>query len=94
MDEFGAVMTVMLIDSLDKAGLLDEIVDEVVNGTGEICLGWYDETDTDRAVVCAAFQVLGQEIADHCHPAVAAITISKIVNLRNKTIEVMKDIPR
>lgn len=67
-------------------------IDEAVNGISETCLGWHDETSTDRAVVCAAFQVLGQEIADHCHPIVATLAINELVKLRDRTVEAMKDI--
>lgn len=71
---------------------MDEAVNRAVNGTDEACLGWHDETDIDRAVVCAAFQVLGQEIANHCRPIVAIMAINELVNLRDSTVEAMKDI--
>ena len=67
-------------------------INEAVNGISETCLGWHDETSTDRAVVCAAFQVLGQEIANHCRPIVAIMAINELVNLRDSTVEAMKDI--
>ena len=91
MDDEMALIA-MLLDTLDQAGTLNKAIDEAVNGTDEACLGWHDETDIDRAVVCAAFQVLGQEIADHCHPIVATLVINELVNLRDRTVEAMKDI--
>lgn len=94
MDEFQGAIAVMLLDTLDRAGFLPKVVDEAVNGTSEICLGWHDETDIDRAVVCAAFQALGQEIADHCHPIVAVMIVNELVDLRDKSIQVMKEVPR
>jgi len=92
MDEYEAMLTAVLLDTLDLVGVLGKAVNEAVNGTDEACLGWHDETDIDRAVVCAAFQVLGQEIADHCHPIVATLVINELVNLRDRTVEAMKDI--
>jgi len=94
MDEFDIVMTAVLLDVLDQAGVLGEVVDEAVNGTDEIGLGFHDETDVDRAIVCAAFQVLGQEVADHAHPIAAAMILAKLVEVRDATIQIMKDIPR
>jgi hypothetical protein len=66
----------------------------VINGTDETCLGWHDETDVDRAIVCAAFQVLGQEVADHAHPIAATMIVHELVKLRDKCIQIMEDIPR
>ena len=94
MDEYEAMLTAVLLDTLDLVGVLGKVVNGAVNDTDEVCLGWHDETDIDRAVVCAAFQVLGQEIADHCHPIVATMVINELVNLRDNTIKAMKDIPR
>ena len=93
MDEYEPMLTAVLLDALDRVGVLGKAVNEAVNGTDEACLGWHDETDIDRAVVCAAFQVLGQEIANHCHPIVAIMAINELVNLRDNTVEAMKDIP-
>jgi len=95
MDEYEAMLTLTeaLLDTLDRVGVLGKVVNEAVNGTDEACLGWHDETDTDRAVVCAAFQVLGQEIANHCHPIVAIMAINELVNLRDSAIEAMKEAP-
>lgn len=95
MDEYEAMLTLTeaLLGTLDRVGVLGKVVNEAVNGTDEVCLGWHDETSTDRAVVCAAFQVLGQEIADHCRPAVAVMAIDELVNLRDSTIEAMKEDP-
>lgn len=94
MDEYEAMLTLTeaLLGTLDRVGVLGKVVNEAVNGTDKVCLGWHDETSTDRAVVCAAFQVLGQEIADHCHPIVATLVINELVNLRDRTVEAMKDI--
>jgi len=95
MDELSDTMaTALLLDMLDQAGLLSEVVDEAVNGTDEICLGFHDETDTDRAVVSAAFQVLGQEVANHAHPIAAVMIIERLVGLRDAAIQLMKDVPR
>jgi len=87
MDEYEAMLAAVLLDTLERVG-----VHRAVNGTDEACLGWHDETDIDRAVVCAAFQVLGQEIANHCRPIVAIMAINELVNLRDSTVEAMKDI--
>jgi hypothetical protein len=94
MDEFDIVMTAALLDVMDQAGVLGEVVDEAVNGIDEICLGFHDETDIDRNVVSAAFQVLGQEVADHAHPIAAIMILAKLVEIRDATIQIMKDIPR
>jgi hypothetical protein len=94
MDKFEVTMTAVLLDVLDQAGVLGEVVDKAVNGTDEISLGFHDETDVDRAIVCAAFQVLGQEVADHAHPIAAVMIVAKLVEVRDATIQIMKDIPR
>jgi len=94
MDEFEVTMTAVLLDVLDRAGALGEVVDEAVNGTDEICLGFHDLDDIDRNVVSAAFQVLGQEVADHAHPIAATMILARLVEIRDATIQIMKDIPR
>ena len=94
MDELEVVMTATLLDVLDQAGVLGKVVDKAVNGTDEICLGFHDLTDIDRNVVSAAFQVLGQEVADHAHPIAAAMIVYALVELRDKAIQIMKDTPR
>jgi hypothetical protein len=94
MDKFEAAVTAALLDVLDQAGVLGKVADEAVNGTDETCLGWHDLTDIDRNVVSAAFQVLGQEIADHAHPIAAIVIIAKLIALRDAAVEIMKDIPR
>jgi len=94
MNELEATMTAILLDTLYNAGVLGEVVDEAVNGTDEICLGFHDLTDIDRNVVSAAFQVLGQEVADHAHPIAAVIIMQALIELRDRAIQIMKDIPR
>jgi len=97
MDEFEEleiVMTAALLDMLDQAGVLGKVVDVAVNGTDETCLGFHDLTDIDRNVVSAAFQVLGQEVADHAHPIAAVMIVQELAELRDKSIQIMKDIPR
>ena len=79
---------------LEKAGMLDEVANKSVNGTEKENLGWYDESDTSRAVVCAAFHVLGQELLAQCEPMIATIIAGKLVELRNGTIDAMKVMPK
>lgn len=94
MDEYEAMLTAVSLDTLDRAGVLGEVVNVAVNGTEEISLGFHDLTDIDRNVVSAAFQVLGQEVADHAHPIAAMMIVQALVELRDKSIQIMKDIPR
>lgn len=94
MNEFKVVMAATMLDVLDQAGVLNEVVNKAVNGTDKDGLGWHDETDIDRAIVCAAFQVLGHEVADHAHPIVTTIIVHELVNLRDSAIKGMRDIPR
>jgi len=84
-----------LLTLIDMAGLMPGLADQAVNGTeNDDTLGWYDESNTDRAVVCAAFHVLGQELLAHCDPSVVVIVVAELVELRNATMIAMKELPK
>jgi len=84
-----------ILTLIDMAGLTPAVADRAVNGTeDDDMLGWYDEENNDRAVVCAAFHVLGQELLAHCDPAAALMIVNELVDLRNSTMLAMKELPK
>jgi hypothetical protein len=98
------LITATVVAQLHRNGELEAVIDFAVNGTdGNSFLGWYPDGDADltndpgamdRNVVAAAFQMLGQEIADNAHPLAAYPIILEVITLRNAAIQLMKDIPQ
>lgn len=70
----------------------------------ECFLAWYPDGDVDitnaapdvvdRNVVAAAFHMLGNEVMENAHPLAAYPIILELIDLRNKSIQLMRDIPR
>lgn len=87
--------TAAILTLIDMAGLTPAFADKAVNGTeDDDMLGWYDEGDNDRAIVCAAFHVLGQELLAHCDPVAVLMIVNELVDLRNATMIAMKELPK